>query len=247
MGRRFKIDDFHNYKRAVICQADGDMGDGLQRTSMYLIGKALLGEPDDEVFQAMNKYLWSEKIARPIRDPLKWTNPNDVSRDQEDPYAIMLHLYNVNLRVVMLARDRYIRFGRNQNADISGPIQISNDIRMSRIPELYPLLYLFDVGYVIGASIDVAKAWLHHGKDGPWLDMDNAITRLAFTDRVWPTLWTKLTWIIYRLFPTNLGGAGIIGALKWKHRIEAGANPAMAELWSLVLRNEHRRPFKATT
>ena len=233
---RYPIEQFHNLQGAVITQADGDMGDGLQRTAMYYVGLFLLGLMRPDSFERAAQILQTPSNALvPIRDPVRWTDPHDVSRDQEDPWLIALYFYGKSENLKYLIRRRWRRLGLYANGDVSGPAQIANDIRLLQLRPLKPFLSILDFAYVAGATQDCLWGRLVRGRDGSWLDVDNAMTRLMFTERVWPTWASRFAiWIYNRFFPETPAGIGVLSALRWKHRSAAGANPALAELWSEV-------------
>lgn len=232
---------FHNYKQVVITQADGDMGDGLQRTAMYYIGLYLLGLADTQGFLHAVQILRANHDERiPIRDPVRWNDPFDVSRDQEDPWLIALFFYGHLATMRFLIFRRWRRFGLYSNGDLTGPVQVANDFRLLNWWWLYPVICIFDFGFVIGAIQDCIWGRIVRGRDGTWLDMDNAVTRLAFTERVMPTPFSRASiWIYDHGFPKTPAGRGLLSALSWKHRTEAGANPELAKLWAEVWQSRH--------
>jgi hypothetical protein len=237
------INDFHNYLGCVVTQADGDQGDSPQRTAMFYIGKWMLGEDDAEVRTqfANAAHLLREPngwLVRDARPDGPWRDPHDVSRDQEDPWVIACSLYGLDWAVRNLVFRRWKRYGRYQNADVMNPETLAMDIRALGWWWLYPLLWVLDLWSLLGNIVDcVVAAWPgHYMKDGSWLDKDNTVTRNAFFVARYPTMISALAWCVTHLFfPKNIGGTGIRGALTNKHRAEANANPALADLWrSLV-------------
>jgi len=238
-----KLNEFHTYKGVVIAQADGDLGDGLQRTAMFYIGRRLLfKEGTPSFFEDHYNFRDAVKILRnadnyPIRDPNVWNDPKDVSRDQEEPWLIALGLYGMRYRARDIIFRRWLRFGRYQNADIMNPSGLATDLRVLGWLWAWPLIFFGDLWAACGAIIDCVKARSRHMEDGPWLDMDNAVTRLEYArSRFWTPGVALTRWVYSRFFPDNLGGPGILGAIIWKHRAAAGANPAMSELWKQAVK-----------
>jgi hypothetical protein len=236
------LEDFMTYQHVVIANPpDGDLGDAPQRTAMYYIGKFLRGEADDFTRRF---FKYARDILQPsgqlIRDPtgkdrggVLGNDPNDISRDQQDPWLIALCLYGYPYSCRQIIFDRWKNFGRYPNGDIMSPETLAMDLRVLGYRISWPLIFILDLWTVLGSVIDcVNAAWPSHKmQDGPWLDKDNSVTRLAFYRVRLPTpLSTLAQYILREFFPDNIGGPGIYGAIVNKHRAGVGNEP-MAWLW----------------
>lgn len=251
------LKNFHTYQEVVICQGDGDMGDSPQRTAFFHVAKVYLGEANkldcidfEEAFQ-----IWTPK-GRLIRDPIKWNIPEDISRDQQDPVVCALACYEMYKPMEKIICEHWVRFpwapliaAKYPNRDWAHPGNIAMELRALHAWWMWPYFWVGDFLMALGAAIDCINVYWHQGSDGPWLDMDNAITRHAFAQMFYPT---PMSWLARKIhiwfYPKNYGNEvtgeelPLMGALANKHQGENN-NPAFIELWRPIISHWYGSPL----
>lgn len=232
--------DFPTFKGVIITQPDGDMGDAPQRTfGLYHVAKIWLGQADFANFKAAGALLQDDS-GRLIRDPNKWNDPRDIPADQFDPTVIAHGLYGFDVHVKMLLKDQAMRLGFYPNGNPPNLGSVSSLLRALQNHWYYPLIFFFDFFTLIGALIDCARAKIYEGTDGNWIDMDNAVVKIAQAELVQPTPISWMARKIYvRFYPVPMKMAGVLpleAAIIWKHR-SPKSNPAFGDLWHPIIRS----------
>lgn len=202
----------------VVAQADGDRGDGPQRTSFAHLALIMSGDysQKNKFFYAMQAH-WINSICALIRDSEQWNDPKDISRDQSDPVNIVVGLYTSGTY-----RRIWLKY---PNADIAGPQTWALNIRGVKFKYGYPLLILLDLQILISVIITCLDRNPDH------VDDDNLISRLCQAILVMPT---PTTWLARKIY-SKFRKPGILQALARKHRAEAGGNPAFVTLWQPII------------
>lgn len=88
-----------------------------------------------------------------IRNPIKYNDPNDVSRDQMTPLIALLGLMGFKDMLKTILKKQLSRWGLFPNKDIDGPVDFGNYIRAFKAWYLYPFLWLTDLGLVVESII----------------------------------------------------------------------------------------------
>lgn len=220
----------------LIVQKDGDGGDTAQRTGFYYaalylqaflgLGRTLIGEY--EFSRAVDLLVTTKGL---IRNPIKWNDPKDTSRDQTIPMIIACGLYGYEERVKQIKP----RFFRYQNGDFESP-QNANEVR--RALNKYPSL-LGDIWALFAAIIRCKQAAKNLDDVGDDL---NLLISLVFFNVIKPSIIAKFALRYYlKHRPFNYGMTKfdehdpVIGALMWYFREESGGNPEIAEAWRPIV------------
>jgi len=144
----------------LICQTNGDRGDTPCRMGPVIAQQFTQFVMSDQDFiGAAQKHLQVSPGVY-IRDPDKWNQPSDFSRDQAS--RLMLGFFIAGQ--IDLAKAFYKlalkNWCRHQNGDIIGFTEWANIIRGFKMWYLYPLLWFFDLGFIFGTTIGVKlKPW----------------------------------------------------------------------------------------
>lgn len=249
----------------LIVQRDGDGGDTLQREGMYAFAASFPEAHDHAdmpghsmmVLGIATSELYKDGIL--IRNPIRWNDPNDVSRDQQDAFVIAMGASG-NLNFVRAIMKRHLkRFGKYQNADIANLSTVALYLRALNQIISYPFLFFFDLGLVF-SSVQIAL-----DKNPDHVDDNNHLMRLMQAKTRMPTFVSDMAWRLYFKYrPWNYGcmesaskvddkivATGnmrvyhpVIGALRWYHRAESGGNPEFAEFYKAILYSKWPEAFK---
>lgn len=226
--------NFYTYRDVVVAQRDGDLGDAPQRTAFYHVGKAMLDDPEPFHLVGALQILRGPDGAL-IRDPIKWNDPADISRDQFDPVVVALGFYCIDWKLKHLVFAHWRRCGLYPNGDLASPMSITMELRALRWFWFWPFFWIGDLFLLLGAIISCVQT----RRDANDVDLDNAVVRLAQAEMFYPT---PLSWLARKVFvwfyPKNNGrliyptcDMPMLQAIGWKHRAAALANPAFFQLW----------------
>lgn len=228
------INDFPLYKDCVITEPNGDMGDSPQRTfGLFHVGKLILSE---EIIDCpyLDKAIdiLQDKNGNLIRDPVKWNDPNDIPADQFDPTVIGCTLGGFTARSRFLLHGQISRFGFYPNGNPPNLGSLSSLVRAWGSGWLWPLIFVLDVFFFFAAIIDCARAKQFQFQDGSWLDMDNAVVKIAQAELYLPTplSWlTRKTYVWFYPQPMSSVGPPLLCAIRWKYR---NGNYQFGNLWN---------------
>lgn len=253
-------------KYGLIVQKDGDDGDSLHRMGVFLIGE-IIARRDFIASKAMLdmiSHLSSIDEHGRItwrRGATKWTDPNNVSRDQLIPVIIGLGLFEMEAGVPSQVLDKTISsIEENKLRAPNGDLFIAHYsliVRSTwqRYDHLqkalsWAFLLITDVPLVIGAIVkclpfrwnEQKKAFEENGLNqvDDWNDFLPLLQAMILAP-------TPLTWLARKIYSNFRGenyGNGINGmyrgesdvldALLWYNRYTSGGNPELVD------------PFQAT-
>lgn len=143
---------FHIDQYKLIVQTDGDGGDSAARTGLYYF---LLSFKEIYLFPCFIRFINVVQLSPGvfIRHPVKWNDPKDFSRDQENPIVMVCSFYpEIHLLKEMLW-NRIKRFSRFQNGDLSGPHDYAMIFRSLRWWPLYPFFIFSDLFLLLNSVI----------------------------------------------------------------------------------------------
>jgi hypothetical protein len=233
-------------KYGLIIQSDGDGGDTAQREGFYYFTQKKNWLFCDFVnYDHGTVFDYTLAIAQLEIKPGLWCrHPNypdtkDFSRDQTDPNIICMGSMDRTPQLNRLLKNQVKRFFFYQNGDLPMLLTFSLMIRAKKLTWLYPLLYIFDLGFMwcfIDALLKLNKA--------DDVDDNNCVMRFAQAIETMPTLWSFLGRKLYAAFrPENNGtyhlneSNSVMAALAWYHRAESGGNPELAEAYRPLIMN----------
>lgn len=221
-------------------QADGDGGDSAQRVGWIFTAQAL----------SEQKSLWPISFDQCIallevtpgtyiRNPIKWNDPKDFSRDQQISILIALG-QNKRLDAVnrMIRTQDSRKFGLCQNGDIPTLGLFAAYIRsfqgtgfLSRLA-----LCILDLELVVNSLLRGRKGLDDVGDDlNHILCLVHAAT-IAPTPVSWFARWLYKTFRPESYGTTQLGfKSHIYGAVAWYFRAESGGNPELASMWNMLI------------
>jgi len=225
--------------KGLIVQKDGDGGDSAQRTGFYYTARFIVGPLPG--YKEISMGLVIEDFIRAttllitpaglIRNPVKWNDPKDTSRDQTTPMIIACGCLRL-LEMVDKLRPKYLRY---QNGDFASP-QNLNEVRraLGKTPLLLGDLWAIGASYV--RCRQAAKDMDDVGDDL------NLLISLVFFNRYQSNAVTRFALKYYlKNRPTNFGCTKmgetdpVIGALVWYFREESGGNPEIAQAWRPII------------
>ena len=227
-----------------IVQRDGDQGDTAQRSGFLesaLIIREMLDISNDEFLKEtpwrfdhiVNTLFIDKKL---IRNPIKWSDPNDTSRDQTNPMLIACGLKG-DLEKVQWLRPKGWLLLKYQNADVASPADIAV---VDRALGLKPS-WLGDLWAYFGIRIRCAQAKKDQDDTGDDL---NTLIAAVFCYMVTPTKQSTRNLKYYldnrpqSFGTTKLGEKDfVIGSLCWYFRPETGGNPELANLWAPIIKS----------
>lgn len=238
-------------ERGLIVQADNDSGDSAQRTGMFYYA---VNDVDRFRICMLAHMTGFDTLVRDTLGAGFRSDPNEFSRDQQDPIVITSGKYGACGFVRRVLWEHVKRFGRYQNKDWANLQTIGVYVRALRCKWLWPLLCLTDLGLLLQALI----IWVRCRNRPDDVDDNNMVMRLAQAMDVLPTPTSYLARKLYvALRPWNYGCSGwkgeanengsytsytsyngyhpVYGALRWYHRGESGGNPALAEVWRPIV------------
>lgn len=223
----------------LIVQADGDGGDSAQRTGFYysaLMIRSKLNIPNDSIsvnqplLAALNLLITPDGL---IRNPIKWNDPKDTSRDQTVPIIIACGLYGYLAQLSRVAPRKF----RFQNGDIESPQNFNEITRANG----YKPGILGDIWAYFAAVTRCFNAKSNLDDVG---DDINLILSLSFFYVDNPTIISKYALSYYlNNRPVNYGVTklgeidNVMGALSWYFRVESGGNPELAEIWRPIVKH----------
>lgn len=221
-------------KYGLIVQSDGDGGDSAQRLGFYYTA-AFLHHPNGSRYQDNRWKLMRAldtievKPGTYIRNPVRWNDPGDFSRDQQTPLVIAMGFFKMDRRLFRMAKEHLKRFGKYQNGDYASPEHWGFYIRSLRLWYLYPLLIMGDMFTLLNTLI----LCLFKGRDPDNVGDDlNHILSLVQSHFIMPTPVSFIAKRLYEDFrPYNNGNAilgqpgAINGALSWYFRPSTNAPP----------------------
>lgn len=239
-------------KYGLIVQADGDGGDSAQRTGFYYFGVLFAQEcsANDCINDWVHFMACLKRLNTPegfIRNPEKWNDPKDFSRDQHNPLVMAMGAYcgyfDSILGPILLSHLK--RFGKYQNKDWAGPVDWGIYVRAFSAWYLYPYLLFSDLFLILGSMVNIVKSFDRTYTD----DAPNWCMTLVQAKHFMPT---PLSWIArklyynYRLTPPNppsvervtpikLPYDAIKTALYYYFDPKFGGNIELAQLWEPII------------
>lgn len=150
-----------------------------------------------------------------VRNPVKYNDPTDVSRDQSTPMIALLGLKENRVMLKTMLKLQIKRWGLFPNKDFDGPSDWGNYIRALRAWYLYPLLWLTDLALIVESIIR------NFSKITDSSDDLNHTVLLIQAQKVYPTL---ISWIARKLYVHGRGRStgGIQAA--WDDYYDNGGN-----------------------
>lgn len=220
----------------LIEQQDGDGGDKLQRESFWFLGQFYSGWPS---IPGMTNYPEALEILTDAngnlqRDEVKYTavaDPNDVSRDQLIPTVIACGVYGYEDRVKRIFANVVKNFSRYpNNSDVAFLIDYSRFFRALRLWPLYPVIFLFDIWFLISTLFTVARSYFD--PKNKWVGDDlNFIADLKQAQEIYQTPFSFLCRKIFKKFRKG----GPMYGLKIYFDPKTGANTEFIDLWKPIV------------
>lgn len=227
----------------LIVNKDGDGGDTANREGVYFFGKLLARtepfppELEKTILTVIRRilFLLQAKEGVWVRHPEQWNEPEDFSRDQQTPIVIMIGAYRFKDILWNTFKNHVKRFGKYQNADWAGPVEINIYVRSFHAYFLYPWLLFTDVFLFVSSIIHVVKSF----KAGFSDDSVNHTMILLQAKNFMPTPFSWLARKVYYIFrrhpcPTCIEGRykhPVVAALYYYHATRWGGNVELAELY----------------
>jgi len=164
----------------LICQTNGDRGDTPCRMGPVIAQQfTQFVMSDHDFIGAAQKHL-QVRHGVYIRDPDKWNQPSDFSRDQASRLMLGFFIAGQSHLAWVYYTLAFKNWCRHQNGDLIGFTEWANIIRGMGFWFLYPLLWLFDLGFLFNVLVGVRLQ--------PW-DIDNLfVPDLYFSQYKYNTL-----------------------------------------------------------
>ena len=213
------------------CQLGGDGGDSAQRLGM--IGLAVNNTNAAIVPDLPNYVTEIDKLEiQPgimIRNPIKYNNPDDFSRDQQSAIVIASGYNNDQARCKRLLWAHIQRFGKYQNSDWGAPDDFACYFRALNWYFMYPLVLLGDMFLLGSVLVRLYKAAQDPTDTSDDLDLTMQLIQ-AKENMATPISWAAR--LLYKKFRRN----GVQWAFD-SYFSEASGAPPMNVLYESVLTN----------
>lgn len=229
----------------LIVQKNGDGGDTLQRTGFYFLPGIIKNNLNDKLLylESLEK-MWPDKTLPPLRHPIQYPDPKDVSRDQLTPNIVTLGFLKMDKYICFIFIIIIKNLFRYPNNDLMSPENLGQFIRGMLNAKnfkwflFYPLIWLGDLFMLLGVIIRCFQA---KKPDNVGDDL-NTLVSVVQAQYLFPTPISFIARKIYKWcrpkpcieikkINEDLNMPNCFLALKWYFREESGGNPEIAEAW----------------
>lgn len=218
----------------LIVQKDLDGGDSAQREGFVRIALALIPKIASTLMLRLNydEVIW---LLEPygdgkwIRNPYRYNDSDDFSRDQATPNIIGMGFDGKTAALKRMFWAQVHRDGfKFQNGDWASPQDFGHYIRALGWWPLYPVLLLGDTFMLLNSIIRCISGIK---KDNVGDDL-NHIASLVQAQKRMPTPISLIARKLYKW----LRPRGPQFALDWYFRAESGGNPEIAEIYKPIIK-----------
>lgn len=225
-----------------IVQQDGDGGDTAQRTGFLETGLKLRDYFGISNLAFYKSTPWRFDKQWPtlfindqlVRNPIKYNDPKDTSRDQTTPMISAFALNRMLLQVKFIIPTGFLHL-KYPNADIASPQDMNH---IDRALGLSPSWF----GDVWGYGAVMLRCYQASKDLGDVGDDLNCLLTVAFAFVVSPTNQSRRNLKYYLEHrPESFGNVNlhetdnVVGALAWYNRLDAGGNPELTEVWRPIV------------
>ena len=216
------MSNFYYDQNGLIVQKDLDGGDTASREGLYWFSQSLYAkgspglttEQRNEFNRVLNLLQTNPGVF--IRNPIKYNDPKDFSRDQTVPLILAMGAMRERDYLKLLFKKQTNNFFRYQNNDVGFFQDLNYYIRAFHNVFFYPLLFLGDTCLLVESIIRCIQ-----GRD--LNNVGDDINHTAVLLQAQYTLSTPISFLarkIYKWFRPK----GIQYAWDWYFRPETGAN-----------------------